>query len=311
MVYSGPAELRIEDVPEPVAGQDDVIVSVQAVGICGSELEGFASGSPFRKPPLIMGHEFAGVREDTGERVVVNPLVACGRCDACQRGQGNICRNRTIVGIQRAGAFAERVAVPERNCHVLPEGMAFEAGALVEPLANAVHAFRLAQRDEPPPRRIGVIGAGTLGLMTAYVARRRGVAEIEIADISELRRTVAGEAGFDAVERLSGEFDLVFDAVGSARTRADSVELLRPGGASIWIGLHGADAGFDGFDLIRNEKRVLATFCYTDGDFREAIGLADALDREWVRSTPLEDGVGAFYELLRGPTPSVKTMLVP
>ena len=311
MVYTGPHELRIEDVPEPVAGEEDVVVAVRAVGICGSELEGFASQSPFRVPPLIMGHEFAGVRVTDGAAVVVNPLVSCGRCDACERGRSNICRSRAIVGIQRPGAFAERVAVPERNVHVLPAGMALEAAALVEPLANAVHAFRLAQRDEPPPRRIGVIGAGTLGMLTAYVARRRGVSRIVVADTSAIRREVAAAAGYEAVERLAGEFDLVFDAVGSGGTRADSVALLRPGGTAVWIGLHGADAGFDGYDLIRNEKRVLATFCYTDGDFRDAIDLAGEVDRGWVRLTSLEDGVEAFHELLRGPTPSVKTMLVP
>jgi threonine dehydrogenase-like Zn-dependent dehydrogenase len=121
LVYTGPLTLEMRDVPEPVAGEGEVVVEVDAVGICGSELEGFRSQSPFRVPPLIMGHELAGRRLDDGTPVAVNPLIACGRCDLCLRGARNICRRRTIVGIQRSGGFAERVAVPESACVALPE----------------------------------------------------------------------------------------------------------------------------------------------------------------------------------------------
>ena len=162
LVYSAPLELELQDVADPVAAAGEVIVEVQAAGICGSELEGFASRSPFRVPPLIMGHEFAGLRGDTGEPVVVNPLITCLRCDLCLRGLTNVCRERALVGVHRPGGFAERVAVPEATVHPMPKGMTAAQGALVEPLANAVHALRLAQQHDPQPRRVGVIGAGTL-----------------------------------------------------------------------------------------------------------------------------------------------------
>lgn len=312
MVYTAPLELKILEVDEPVPGPGEVLVEVAAAGICGSELEGFASQSPFRVPPLIMGHEFTGRRLDTGEAVVVNPMVSCRTCDLCQRGLTNICRNRSIVGIHRAGGFAERVAVPALNCYALPDGVSLLTAALVEPLANAVHAFRLAQLYEPCPLRVGVIGAGALGFVTALVAHDRGVPAVEVSDLSALRRDLASATGANKVgERLEGEFDLVFDTVGSASTRASSLDLLRPGGTAVWIGLHGPDTGVDGMAVIRTEKRVLGTFCYQDLDYRAAVARIAALEPAGIASYPLEEGVEAFERLVDGDVSSVKTMLLP
>ena len=312
MVYSAPLELKILEVDEPVAGPDEVVVEVAAAGICGSELEGFASKSPHRVPPLIMGHEFTGRRVDTGEAVVVNPVVSCRRCDMCLRGSTNLCRKRSIVGIQRPGAFAELVAVPEVNCYPLPYGVSLATAALVEPLANAIHAFRLAQLYEPSPLKVGVIGSGTLGFLTALVASDRGTPVVEVADLAPARRAFALAAGATSVgERLEGEFDVIFDSVGSSLTRASSVELLRPGGTAVWIGLHGPDTGVDGLALIRTEKRVLGTFCYHDLDYRAAIARIATFDPTGLSSYPLEDGVEVFERLVAGDVSNVKTLLLP
>jgi NADPH:quinone reductase-like Zn-dependent oxidoreductase len=115
MVYSAPLTLEMQDVAEPSPATGEVVVEVRAAGICGSELEGFATQSPFQVPPLIMGHEFAGTVADTGRRVVVNPLVNCRECDLCLLGATNVCRRRALIGVHRPGGFGERVAVPERN----------------------------------------------------------------------------------------------------------------------------------------------------------------------------------------------------
>jgi 2-desacetyl-2-hydroxyethyl bacteriochlorophyllide A dehydrogenase len=313
LVYTAPLTLEIREVdePEPVAG--DVVVEVDAVGICGSELEGFRSQSPFRVPPLIMGHELAGRRVDDGTPVAVNPLLACGRCDLCLRGLRNVCRNRVILGIQRSGGFAERVAVPETACVPLPDGMTPDRAALAEPLANAVHAWRLALAQDQSPARVGIIGAGMLGLAVALVALGAGVRDVEISDLSPERLATASRAGVaSAGERLEGEFDVVFDAVGTAATRAASVDRLRPGGSAVWIGLHGPDAGFDGQALIRSEKRVLATFAYVERDFAAALALAAGLeDTSWVTHRPLGEGVETFLGLLESPGAATKTLLTP
>lgn len=313
IVYTAPLELETQEVDEPIASDGEVIVEVAAVGICGSELEGFASQSPFRVPPLIMGHEFAGVRTDTGQRVVVNPLVSCLGCDLCLRGQTNLCRNRSVLGIHRSGGFAERVAVPIRNCYPLPEEVSLLQAAMIEPLANAVHAFRLIQQVDAMPHRVGVIGAGALGLFSALQALRRGVPDVQVIDRSperlEIARKVAGVR--DAAETLQGEFDAVLDAVGSATTRRLAMEHVRPGGTCVWIGLHEPDAGIDGLALTRTEKRVLGTFCYHDQDYRDAIAFAAQLPDGLVRTVGLEEGRDAFFELLERTPAEPKTIILP
>ena len=322
VVYTEPGrlELRNLDEPEPDPREEGVVVEVRAVGICGSDLEGFATRDPFRVPPLVMGHELAGVRADTGQPVVVNPLVSCLTCDLCLRGRHNLCRNRALVGIHRDGGFAERVVVPHRNCYPLPEGVSPRHAALVEPLANASHEFALAQAADPAPERVGVIGAGMLGLAVTLVAVRRGTPAVTVADLEPARLETARTVGaHDVGERLEGEFDVIFDAVGTSGTRAQSVERLRPGGTAVWIGLHDREAGVDGRSLVRDEQRVLGTFCYLDPDFRAGLGMVadlcaglgpDALP-PWVDAHPLEEGVEVFHRLLDGPPEAAKTLLVP
>jgi threonine dehydrogenase-like Zn-dependent dehydrogenase len=308
MVYTAPLELQLLDVERAVAQDGDVVVQVHSSGICGSELEGIRSQSPFRVPPLVMGHEFGGIRKDTGERVVVNPIVSCGGCDLCLMGQGNLCRKRAVIGIHRPGAFAEEVAVPARCCHTLPEGMTWEQAALVEPIANAVHAWRLV--TDRAPARIGIVGAGTIGLVALIVARWRGASEVAVADLSTERLAVAEQLGATTVgPALEGEFDVVFDAVGATQTRRASIEALRPGGAAVWLGLHHADPGFDSLDFTRSGLTLFGSFAYTDQDFRAAIGLAATIDPFWVTTFPLERGVEVFTELMNGRTDIVKAHL--
>jgi threonine dehydrogenase-like Zn-dependent dehydrogenase len=136
---------------------------------------------------------------------------------------------------------------------------------------------------------------------------------VEISDLRAERLASAERAGVTgAVRELEGEFDVIFDAVGTAGTRAASVERLRPGGSAIWIGLHGPDAGFDGQAFIRSEKRVLATFAYVERDFEAAVGLATAVeDVSWVTSRPLAEGVETFLGLLEAPAAATKTLLTP
>jgi threonine dehydrogenase-like Zn-dependent dehydrogenase len=310
MVYTGPHELQFMEVEDPKPAPGEVVVGVRAVGICASELEGVASQSPFRVPPLIMGHELAGIREDTNERIIVNPLVACLECDLCLRGQPNVCRNRILVGIQRPGGFAERIAVPEGNLYTAPPAITWEAAAVVEPVANAVHAW--GHSPDPNPQRVGIIGAGTMGLVTLLVAKSKGVPEIDIADLTEARLAVASRLGASRAEKqLDGEYDVVVDAVGAAVTRRASVEHVRPGGAAVWIGLHENEPGFNGQAFIRTEKSVLSSFCYTPRDFAAAVRLAPTLDTSWITPTPLSEGVELFFELMRGRRDLLKVQLVP
>lgn len=310
MVYTAPQTLDYRDVPEPEPSDGEVVVEVAATGICGSELHGVKHADPFRVPPLIMGHEFSGHRTDTGEHVVVNPLVSCGTCDLCRAGRSNICRNRAILGINRPGGFAERVAVPIRNLHRAPDGLDAGQGVLAEPLANAVHGWRAA--DGSPTDRVGIIGAGTIGLALVIALRSFGVMRMHVADHADERREVAAKLGAaDTVRDLREEYDLVIDAVGKAVTRRSSVQRLRPGGRALWLGLEDVEDDVDVRALIRSEKSIRTSFCYTDDDFAEAVRIGGETDASWVDVRPLASGVDVFYDLMSGRTDLAKVALRP
>ncbi|WP_067474674.1 zinc-binding dehydrogenase [Actinomadura hibisca] len=308
LVFTAPSVVELHEVDEPTARPDEVIVQVAAAGICGSELHGVRTPG-FRTPPLVMGHEFAGTTPD-GRRVAVNPILSCDCCDLCARGQRQLCRERAIVGVHRPGAFAERVAVPRSSIHELPDGLSWTAAGVIEPIANAVHAWNLA--GAPAGVRVGVIGCGAIGLVCLQLAKLRGAATVVAADPSPSRRAQAEALGADAVaERLTGEFDLIFDAVGVPVTHHDSVALLRPGGTALWLGLGSAEAGIDSTELVRAEKRVLGSFAYSDAEFAEAVTLAEGWDTGWVGSFPLDDGARVFTGLMNGGSEPVKALLTP
>ncbi|MBW3536947.1 MAG: alcohol dehydrogenase catalytic domain-containing protein [Actinobacteria bacterium] len=300
--------MELQDIDEPSVKAGEAVVDVAACGICGSELHGISQPG-FRQPPLVMGHEFAGTTAD-GRRVAVNPLTGCGQCSLCHSGQERICPGRAIVGIHRAGGFAPRVVVPERSLHDLPAHLSWEAGAMVEPLANGVHAWGLA--GAPKSSRVGVIGAGTIGLVCLLAAQRGGADEIAVADLSERRLEVAGGLGADVTSpALEGEFDVIFDAVGLPATHQASVDRLRPGGIAVWLGLMSPDAGFDATALVRQEKRVTGSFAYTDDEFSTAVQMAGEVDLGWADSFPLNEGAQVFMSLMHGRDDVTKALLRP
>src|SRR5512132_4270463 len=196
IVWHGPGRMTIEERPDPVdPGSGELIVRPEAVGICGSEVEGYLGHMGNRRPPLVMGHEFAGVVVAAGDgagawegaRVAVNPLAGCGHCRLCRAGQENLCPQRTLIGVHRDGAFADLVTAPAANARALPDGVPARVGALVEPLANGVHAVRLALAGDPVTRAV-VIGAGTIGLMTLQAALLSGIAHVAVLEPHGQRR---------------------------------------------------------------------------------------------------------------------------
>jgi threonine dehydrogenase-like Zn-dependent dehydrogenase len=314
LVFTAPGTLELLDVPEPQPGRGEVVVQVRAAGICGSELHG-ARSPGFRKPPLIMGHEFAGVTA-AGEAVAVNPVLSCGHCGPCQRGLRHVCAERQIIGVHRAGGFAERVAVPASALRPLPPGLPWEAAALIEPAANAVHAWNLAVRSRgagsASSAQVGVIGCGAIGLLCVAVALSAGAERVEVSDLSPARLAAARRLGAGAGgPALAGEYDVVVDAVGSAATRAASVAQQRPGGAAIWLGLADPDPGFDANALVRSEKRVLGSFAYSDEEFAQAMTLIREWDLTWAASYPLAAGAEIFTGLMNGGLQPVKALLRP
>jgi 2-desacetyl-2-hydroxyethyl bacteriochlorophyllide A dehydrogenase len=308
MVFTRLGVVEVKEVPEVIAGDGDIVVEVDRAGICGSELHGIQTPG-FRVPPLIMGHEFVGHTID-GRRVAVNPLIACGTCDLCRTGNAQLCRTRSLLGIHLAGGFAERVAVPASCVHDLPDGLDWDRAGLIEPVANAVHAWQLA--GSPKAKRVGVIGCGPIGLACLEVARHYGASTVACADLSDDRRNVASSIGADEVdEALEGEFDVIVDAVGTAGTRRASVERLIPGGTTVWLGLATAESGFDAAHAVRMEKNIRGSFAYTDAQFAEAVAMAPLLDLSWSTTYPLSQGAEIFNALMGGQTTPIKALLQP
>lgn len=305
LVFTAPGVVQVQDVPAPEPGPHEILLDVAASGICGSELHGFRRVG-MRVPPLILGHEFVGTVSE-GQRVVVNPLLACGRCDSCRRDEPQVCRSRELLGAHRSGGLAEQIAVPRAAVHPLPDALDFAAGSLIEPLANAVHAWSLVGEV---PSRVGVIGAGTIGLLVMLVAAQRG-AHVTVADPSADRREVAARLGAAPVEELTGEYDVVVDAVGATPTRRASLASLRPGGTTVWLGLAEDESSVSGHGLVRGEQSILGSFAYADADFAEAVELAGSLDLSWTTAVPLSAAATAFLELAEGATNRVKVVVVP
>src|SRR3954468_8083552 len=304
------------DPPEPGAGE--LLLQPEAVGICGSEVEGYLGHMGNRTPPLVMGHEFAGrvvaagpgAEDFAGARVAVNPLSGCGECRLCRAGLSNVCRDRVLIGVHTPGAFADYVRVPASDARVLPEGVSSRLGALMEPLANGVHAVRLGGVEV---ERAIVMGAGTIGLVTLQAALLSGLPEVPVLEPQDARRARAAALGAHAAygspedARAAAEADLVLDAVGAEATRRLGLELLRPGGTMVCIGLANDATSLGFHDIVRSQHRIQGSYAYTMPDFDQAhkwlVSGQASLGDDLTGVRPLEDGPEQFARLAEGPPP--------
>ena len=328
LVYTGPRQIEYRDEPDPAPEPGEVLIRVEAAGICGSDLHAYLGHDPRRPPPLILGHEVSGCAlsgELEGLPVVINPLVTCGRCDACLGGRSNLCDQRQIISMPpRQGAFAELVKIPETNVLPLPDGFDPAKAALSEPAATALHAIRLAERALWRPLgecRALVLGGGAVGVCSALLLKSRGVREIAISEANPARGRMASELGefslhnpLQGQEPQPGSCDLVSDAVGGGDTRLAASRAVRPGGVIVHIGLMDSDGGLDVRRLTLQEITLVGVYTYAMGDFRVAVetlcsGVMGALD--WVETRPLRDGAGAFADLEAGRTAAAKIVLRP
>lgn len=228
-ILHGPEDLRVEEVAEP---QGEVVVEVEAATTCGTDVKMWRHGHPVLPPyPCPFGHETAGVRTDTGERVLVSDSVACGSCPTCKSGREQICCSPTWV----LGGFAERVAAPAAALHQIPAGLPAEAAAMAEPLAAALHAIARGSGADD----VGVLGGGSMGLMLASLLAAEG-RSVTLADRHPERRAQASELGALAVDHL-GQHELVFEAVGRSDAWRAAVASCAPGGVVVLVG--GCPAG--------------------------------------------------------------------
>lgn len=318
LIYEGPEQLRFGDSPAPESSGDDLLISVAASGICGSDMHAFFGHDPRRPPPLILGHEASG--ETGGRKVVINPLVVCNECRYCKSGRENLCQRREIISMPpRQGAFAEQVVMPERNVLELPPNLSLEQGALTEPMACGHHAAALALQHSQTPApecQAAVLGGGAIGLASALSLSARGVKQISIVETNSLRHPTLKEAGDFAVlmpDKLES-VDIIIDAVGSAKSRKQAFAKIRPGGVISHIGLADGEGGSDMRRATLQEITVCGAYTYTPKDFAETLNWMSEKrlgSLDWFQTRPLQEGGRAFADLTQNKTPVAKIILIP
>jgi len=327
LVYTNPNEVTYRDEPDPQLAPDEVVLRIDAVGICGSDMHAYHGHDPRRAPPLILGHELAGTvvaGPGVGTRYTANPLITCGGCEFCVQGRNNLCANRTMVGMTRPGAFAERMSIPVRSLIEIPQDMSPVMAALTEPAATALHALNLSMRamQRPLPEcRLLIIGGGAIGMLAALLARSYGCADVRVAETNALRRaSLEMHAGCRAFDPLAGKAladnsaDLVIDAVGARATRTAAFAAVKPGGVIMHVGLQDWASEIDMRKLTLAEITLLGTYTYSTADLRATVAALQRGafgDLAWVEQRPLAEGARAFRDLHEGRSASAKIVLQP
>lgn len=335
LVFQGTRKVEYGNWQEPRPAPGEVLIQVAACGICGTDMHVY-HGMPATWPvPGVRGHEFSGTVLNWGEhvsgfrqgdRVVVQPLIYCRSCPSCQAGLMNLCSNVQLIGGERPGGFAERVAVPADRVFRIPDTLELDVAALTEPLATSVHAFQA--NVVGLLRRVAVLGAGPQGLFAVQLARLAGAKVIATSDVIparlELARTLGATDAFDArradlaqtILALTNDegMDLVIDAAGKAVTRTLAVKIARPGGTIVFLALGPEPTPLDFMSIVPRELKLHGTQCYTDADFVRALELlaSDAVNGQAMRSVaPLAEGADVFERLATRPGDVAKVLLTP
>jgi len=327
LVYTGTQSLDYRDEPIPVPASGESLVKIQASGICGSDMHAWHGHDARRVPPLILGHELAGVVEGgprNGQRVAINPLITCGICRDCRAGIPNICANRDLLGLGRAGGYAEYIVTPDANLFAIPDHLDTKNASLMEPTAVSLHAIHLAERVLSRPVsecHCLVIGGGAIGALAALLLQQKGAKQIYIAETSEARRKSLSSMceariynPISATDIPENHFELVLDAVGSGATRRAASEQVRAGGVISHIGLQDNEPGLDTRRLTLQEITFIGNYTYNLSDLQASLDLlaAKALgSMHWVESRDLSEGAKAFEDIHHARTPAPKIVLHP
>lgn len=333
-------ELDVVDFPAPAVGPDDVLVRVKACGICGSDVHGFDGSSGRRIPPLVMGHEAAGVVAATGadvkkfqdgDRVTFDSTVSCGKCFYCNRGEINLCDNRQVLGVscadyRRHGAFAEYVVVPQNIVYKLPASLAFEHAALIEAVSVAVHAVNIT------PVKLGdtalVVGTGMIGLLVVQAIRLAGCSRVIAVDLDDAKLEVARQFGayevvnpkkVDLQARLAELTDgrgaaAAIEAVGATDPIRSAILAVRKGGAVTLVGNITPNIELPLQAVVTRQIRLQGS-CASSGEYPACIDLlasgAIRVDPIISAKAPLDEGPMWFDRLYDRNSRLMKVVLQP
>jgi len=317
--YLGPHRMRSEEVSLPEIGAEEALIEVEACGFCGSDINIIAGTHPRAKAPLTLGHELSGriVQIKTsqsalaiGDRVTTYPLISCGHCHACTHGNPHVCKDLRLYGFDVDGGMAQFVKLPLSSLIKLPDEMSARTGALIEPLAVAVHGVARANLENVT--LAVVLGAGPIGLLTALVAQARGIPHVIITDVRNSRKELAESLGLRALEagdnlrklvmELSNQngADLVFECAGHPSSALEMSSLVRSRGVIVNLGVFKRPVAIDMQAINFKEIEILGSRVYERKDFETAINLAMHLPLERIvtHTYSLHD-VGAAFEQFR------------
>ena len=280
VVLTGIREMEIRDLPEPkIEKSNDVLLKIEKVGVCGSDVHYYETGrigSQVVKFPFIVGHECAatvaavgsGVKHvKAGDRVVVDPAVSCGKCDQCRAGRKNTCRNLTFLGCpgQMSGCLCEYIVMPQESCFSVSKDFSFERGVLCEPLAIGLYAVKQAKSKEGA--NVAILGAGPIGLSCLVCARYRRVGNCFVTDKITERLAAAKNGGAswvgnpdkqnviaEILKRQPDCIDAVFECAGQQETIDQAIEILKPGGKLMLIGIPREDRVTFVIDKMRRKE---------------------------------------------------------
>lgn len=320
-VIAAPHRLELDRADLAAPREGEVRLRSLAVGICGSDLHVLEGRHPFVSYPVHPGHEVVaeveaagpGLEPWLGRRVVLEPSLVCGACRQCRAGRYNVCERLAVMGFQAAGGMAERFVAPIDRLHPVPDGMAVETAALVEPAAVAVHAARMA--GSLAGCDVAVVGAGAIGLLCAQVAAAQGAASVRLSDPDPRRVALARALGLDAADRLPERaHDVVFECVGVEGALRAAIAASRKGATVAVVGVYGDDPRVQAGLVQDWELRLQGCLMYTAEDYREAIALLDRgaidADRMVTDRFALADVESAFAAAARGGE-TLKVLLLP
>jgi len=336
-VLQAPRRLELLTRPTPVARRGEAVVRIAATAVCHTDLEIYTGRHPGVRLPVVMGHEATGVveavgdgvaRVQPGQAVLLNPIIACGACDSCARGHGNLCRNAGLFGREMDGSLAEHVVLPESYLYPLPAHVPLAAATLIETLATVRHAQERARIA--PGESVVVLGQGVAGLLHTQLAKLSGACPVVAVSRSpwklELARRrhadrVVNSAHEDAIaavrEATAGRgADVVVDAAGDPALIAPAIEMLAPGGRLLVYGIsHRPVPDFTTFPLYFKELTLYGSRALTPGDFAPAIDLVASgavdVDGFITASYPLERVAAAFEEYERSADSVLRLVIVP
>ncbi|MDK8188920.1 zinc-binding alcohol dehydrogenase family protein [Paenibacillus sp. UMB7766-LJ446] len=284
--------LALQDIAEPQKNENQALVSIRRIGICGTDLHAYKGNQPFFTYPRVLGHELAGIIEEIGpneaglkpgDQVSIIPYLHCGHCIACRSGKTNCCVSMQVMGVHVDGGMRERIVVPVSNL-IQAEGLTLDETAMIEPLSIGAHAVRRASLR--PGDQVVVIGAGPIGLGVMAFAKQAGARVIAIdrnVDRLELSRTWAGvdalvQANEQAIQQVAeitnGDYaTAVFDATGNMHSMNDGIHYVAHGGQLIFVGLVKADISFHDPDFHKREMSILGSRNATREDFEQVMSI--------------------------------------